>query len=102
MPLPALSPGRFRRAALVGLLSLWFGCPWASAQFSSADDRSLDHCPSPWAMRHANAARTGQSSSQGPHTGQVDWRQLVGGQSESRVVDCEGNIYLGTVFHEES
>lgn len=73
----------------------------ASAVGQVAPAKGLGNDTHPWPMRHANAARTGQSDRLGPRVGAVAWQEFIPGFVPHFAVDRLGKIYLGAVFHEE-
>lgn len=55
----------------------------------------------PWAMYRSDMARTGQSLSQGPDLGVVDWRYFTNGTVPTISVANTGKVFLGVTFHTE-
>ena len=55
----------------------------------------------PWAMRHANPRRTGQSSFPGATLAQVEWSFRIAGQVPEIAIGLDGSVHLGSVWHSE-
>ncbi|MBS1715885.1 MAG: PQQ-like beta-propeller repeat protein [Armatimonadetes bacterium] len=56
----------------------------------------------PWAMDHADPARTGRSLYPGPDLGLIDWKQRTGGSVPGIAADRSGRAVLGATFFDAS
>ena len=83
----------------VALAFLWSTIALRAFAQDAALAGSLPH---PWAMRNANAARTGQSPAVGATLGALDWRFHIAGGVPQIAAAQDGSIYLGTVFNENN
>lgn len=80
-------------ALAVGLL----GASTTEAQLKTAVRSAYrDH---PWAMKHSDEARTGQSTYVGATNGTLRWQRFIGGPVPEIVVSADGTIIVGDVYH---